>query len=176
MQDKLLLETVLQMIKPCFFTVITTIAGFSSLILSDLLPVINFGWMMSLGVSISLLVTFLIFPVLLLELSKIGPNLSFENKFNLPELVAKFSNNYGTSSLFAFVIFIFSLIGVTKLKVENSFIDYFKSDTEINKGMVVIDEKLGGTTILDVTLDFENSKKQVKKKKQQIFLMTLMIY
>ena len=61
-QDKLLLETVLQMIKPCFFTVITTIAGFSSLILSDLLPVINFGWMMSLGVSISLLVTFLIFP------------------------------------------------------------------------------------------------------------------
>ena len=164
-QDKLLLETVLQMIKPCFFTVITTIAGFSSLILSDLLPVINFGWMMSLGVSISLLVTFLIFPVLLLEVSKIDPNLSFENKFNLPELVAKFANNYGTLSLvFAFVIFIFSLIGVTKLKVENSFIDYFKSHTEINKGMVVIDEKLGGTTILDVTLDFENSKEASQEK------------
>ena len=164
-QEKLLLETVLQMIKPCFFTVITTIAGFSSLILSDLLPVINFGWMMSLGVSISLLVTFLIFPVLLLEVSKIDPNLSFENKFNLPELVAKFANNYGTLSLvFAFVIFIFSLIGVTKLKVENSFIDYFKSHTEINKGMVVIDEKLGGTTILDVTLDFENSKEAGQEK------------
>ena len=72
------------MIKPCFFTVITTIAGFSSLILSDLLPVINFGWMMSLGVSISLLVTFLIFPVLLLELRKLKPNLNFENKFNMP--------------------------------------------------------------------------------------------
>ena len=165
-QDKLLLETVLQMIKPCFFTVITTIAGFSSLILSDLLPVINFGWMMSLGVIISLLVTFLIFPILLLlEVSKIGPNLSFENKFNLPELVAKFANNYGTLSLvFAFAIFIFSLIGVTKLKVENSFIDYFKSHTEINKGMVVIDEKLGGTTILDVTLDFENSIEASQEK------------
>ena len=69
-QEKLLLFTVLQMLKPCFFTVITTIAGFSSLILSGLLPVINFGWMMSLGVSISLLVTFLIFPILLLELKK----------------------------------------------------------------------------------------------------------
>ena len=55
-----------------FSEVITTIAGFSSLILSDLLPVINFGWMMSLGVSISLLVTFLIFPVLLLEVSKMS--------------------------------------------------------------------------------------------------------
>ncbi len=161
-QDKLLLETILQMLKPCFFTVITTIAGFSSLILSDLLPVINFGWMMSLGVSISLLVTFLIFPVLLLELKKLKPNLNFENKFNMPELVAKFSRKYGTLSLFAaFIIFVFSIIGVTKLKVENSFIDYFKKDTEISKGMIVIDEKLGGTTILDVTLDFEipaNSK------------------
>ena len=65
---------------------------------------------MSLGVSISLLVTFLIFPVLLLEVSKIGPNLSFENKFNLPELVAKFANNYGTLSLvFAFAIFILNV-------------------------------------------------------------------
>ena len=78
-QKKLLLETVLQMSKPCFFTVITTIAGFSSLILSDLLPVINFGWMMSLGVSISLLVTYLIFPILLIELNKLDPNLNFEN-------------------------------------------------------------------------------------------------
>ena len=68
------------MIKPCFFTVITTIAGFSSLILSDLLPVINFGWMMSLGVSISLLVTFLIFPILLVELEKLRPDFAFERK------------------------------------------------------------------------------------------------
>ena len=89
---------------------------------------------MSLGVSISLLVTFLIFPVLLLELRKLRSNLNFENKFNLPELVAKFSRKYGTLSLFAaFIILVFSVIGVTKLKVENSFIDYFKKDTEINK-------------------------------------------
>ena len=67
------------------------------------------------------------------------------------------------------VIFIFSLIGVTKLKVENSFIDYFKSHTEINKGMIVIDEKLGGTTILDVTLDFENSKNGQEKENNKYF-------
>ncbi len=156
-QKKLLLETVLQMIKPCFFTVITTIAGFSSLILSDLLPVINFGWMMSLGVSISLLVTFLIFPILLVELDRLNPNLNFENKFNFPSIVAKFASKHGSSSLLAaIVILLFSIIGVTKLKVENSFIDYFKSNTEISKGMTVIDNKLGGTTILDVTLDFDN--------------------
>ena len=59
--------------------------------------------------------------------------------------------------------------------MENSFIDYFKSNTEINKGMVIIDEKLGGTTILDVTLDFEDNRSKSKKKKQQIFQKTLMI-
>ncbi|PPR26742.1 MAG: hypothetical protein CFH34_00764 [Alphaproteobacteria bacterium MarineAlpha9_Bin4] len=156
-QKNLLLDTVLQMIKPCFFTVITTIAGFSSLILSDLLPVINFGWMMSLGVSISLLVTFLIFPILLVELDKLYPNLNFENKFNLPEIVAKFASKYGNLSLIAaIIIIVFSIVGVTNLKVENSFIDYFKSNTEISKGMTVIDNKLGGTTILDVTLDFDH--------------------
>ena len=164
-QKKLLIETVLQMIKPCFFTVITTIAGFSSLILSDLLPVINFGWMMSIGVSISLLVTFLIFPILLIELDKLNPNLSFENKFNLPEIVANFSNKYGSlSMIIAVTIFICSIVGITKLKVENSFIDYFKSSTEISKGMKVIDEKLGGTTLLDVTLDFDTNEPEIKEK------------
>ena len=158
-QKELLLLTVLQMIKPCFFTVITTIAGFSSLILSDLLPVINFGWMMSLGVSISLLVTFLIFPILLVELEKLRPDFSFERKFNFPRLVAGFASKYGNVSLlFSFLVLVFSIIGISRLKVENSFIDYFKSSTEISKGMKVIDDKLGGTTILDVTLDFDNKK------------------
>ncbi len=166
-QKKLLLETVLQMIKPCFFTVITTIAGFSSLILSDLLPVINFGWMMSLGVSISLLVTFLIFPILLVELDRLNPNLNFENKFNFPGIVAKFASKHGSSSLLvAIVILFFSIIGVTKLKVENSFIDYFKSNTEISKGMTVIDNKLGGTTILDVTLDFDDKNQNLDANHQ----------
>lgn len=158
-QKELLLATVLQMIKPCFFTVITTIAGFSSLILSDLLPVINFGWMMSLGVSISLLVTFLIFPILLVELEKLRPDLAFEKKFNFPKLVAGFASKYGNASLlFSFFILVLSIIGISRLKVENSFIDYFKSSTEISKGMKVIDDKLGGTTILDVTLDFDYKK------------------
>ena len=164
-QKSLLLETIKQMIKPCFFTVITTIAGFSSLILSGLLPVINFGWMMSLGVSISLIVTFLVFPVLLIELDRLKPNLSFENKFNLPEIVAKFAKNHGNFALFfTCMIFIFSVIGVARLKVENSFIDYFKSTTEISKGMRVIDNQLGGTTILDVTLDFDANEIELKKK------------
>tara|TARA_E500000178_G_scaffold264346_1_gene261506 strand:- start:287 stop:1786 length:1500 start_codon:yes stop_codon:yes gene_type:complete len=158
-QQNLLLDTVKQMIKPCFFTVITTIAGFSSLILSGLLPVINFGWMMSVGVTISLILTFIMFPALMNEFRVLKPNTSFERIFNLPNQIAEFTINY-KKLIFsvAIAMSILSVYGGTKLKVENSFIDYFKSNTEIYKGMTVIDEDLGGTTLLDITLDFKNEE------------------
>ena len=159
-QQYLLLDTVKQMIKPCFFTVITTIAGFSSLILSGLLPVINFGWMMSVGVTISLILTFIMFPALMNEFRVLKPNTAFERIFNLPNQIAEFTINY-KKLIFsvAIAMTILSVYGGIKLKVENSFIDYFKSNTEIYKGMKVIDQDLGGTTLLDITLDFEEEEK-----------------
>lgn len=164
-QKRLLLDTVKQMIKPCFFTVITTIAGFSSLILSGLLPVINFGWMMSVGVTISLILTFIMFPALMNEFKVLKPDKSFEKIFNLPKKIATFTiDNKNFIWLTALTLIALSLYGGIKLKVENSFIDYFKSNTEIHKGMKVIDKNLGGTTLLDVTLDFKNKKISKTKK------------
>jgi len=165
-QKKLLLDTVKQMIKPCFFTVITTIAGFSSLILSGLLPVINFGWMMSVGVTISLILTFIMFPALMCQFKVLKPDTSFESIFNLPDKIAKFTINY-KNLIFTIAIALsaLSIFGGIRLKVENSFIDYFKANTEIHRGMKVIDNDLGGTTLLDVTLDFDH---KVEMKSQKI--------
>ncbi|MDC0651666.1 MMPL family transporter [Alphaproteobacteria bacterium] len=168
-QEYLLSETIKQMIKPCFFTVITTIAGFSSLILSGLLPVINFGWMMSVGVVISLILTFIMFPALMKEFKILLPNTKFENFFNLPQLVAELTiNNKNLILIIAISLMAFSVIGISKLKVENSFINYFKSNTEIYKGMKVIDENLGGTTLLDVTIDFKDNKKPEETDNEEI--------
>ncbi len=165
-QDKLLLDTVKQMIKPCFFTVITTIAGFSSLILSGLLPVINFGWMMSVGVTISLILTFIMFPALMYQFKILKPDTSFEKIFNLPNKIASFTIHYKNLIFcIAIVLTILSIFGGTNLKVENSFIDYFKASTEIHRGMKVIDKDLGGTTLLDVTLDFDD---EVKLQSEEI--------
>ena len=57
------------------------------------------------------------------------------------------------------VIIILSLVGISRLEVENSFINYFLKDTEIYKGMKLIDEKLGGTTPLEVIIKFPEVKK-----------------
>jgi len=166
-QKELVLEAVMDMSKPCLFAVLTTVAGFISLTLADLLPVINLGWMMSASVFLSLIVTFLIFPTILVQL-KIRPMPSALSKsgFSFTRPLASFVKEHALFvDLAGLVAILFSLSGASQLIVENSFIDYFKKNTEIYKGMKVIDQKLGGTTPLDVVIDFpkeisvENSEK-----------------
>jgi hypothetical protein len=154
-QRELVLDAVLLMAKPCLFMALTTIAGFCSLLLSDMLPVNNFGWMMAVGIGVSLILTFLIFPTVLVQMEKVAPNTSFERHFRLTEKLADITKNYRNPILLiSGVVLVFSGAGISKLEVENSFINYFKETTEIYQGMKIIDRQLGGTTPLDITLDF----------------------
>ena len=153
-QKALVLDTVSSMWKPCLYAILTTIAGFSSLILCDMLPVINFGWMMSAGISVSLFLTFLIFPAVLMLMEKLPANTAFESYFAFTKKLAFFTEKKGTLiTWISALVLILSIIGGSKLMVENSFIDYFKASTEIYQGMKIIDQKLGGTTPLDVVVD-----------------------
>lgn len=162
-QRELVSDTVVFMAQPCLYAVLTTIAGFSSLILSGILPVINFGWMMSAGVLVSLLLTFLLFPVLQVQFDRLLPNLAFESRFALTEVFARFTERHGTTILWVSIaVAVVSVTGATRLMVENSFIDYFKESTEIYQGMKIIDQKLGGTTTLDVLLDFPENTEEAE--------------
>ncbi len=162
-QKDLVLSTVLSMAKPSFFVVITTIAGFSSLVFSNILPVINFGWMMSAGIVISLLMTFIIFPVALLFFSKKEIKISKQKEVPFTYKIAKVAKGYKkTIILMAFIVAFFAATGAMRLKVENSFIDYFKKDTQIYQGMALIDQKLGGTTPLDIILTFKENSDAVE--------------
>lgn len=154
-QRQLVSETVLSMAKPCFFAVITTVAGFGSLLLCDILPVINFGWMMSAGICVSLLLTFILFPSLLILLPKRIPVIC-NIRFSFTTVLGRFTEQRGGLVLsISALLLIFGMVGSSRLVVENSFIDYFRQSTELYQGMKVIDEQLGGTTPLDVLLDFE---------------------
>jgi predicted RND superfamily exporter protein len=157
-QNELLVRTLLSMAKPSFFVVITTIAGFSSLVFSGILPIITFGWMMSVAIVVSLFISFLLFPLFITLFGKINTMQSENQNQPFTLKLANIALNYKNSILLVtlFVI-IFSISGATKLRVENSFIDYFKSDTEIYKGMRLVDKKLGGTTPLDIIITFKES-------------------
>jgi predicted RND superfamily exporter protein len=158
---QLVSDAIRLMFKPCWYTVITTIAGFASLIFCDMLPVIMFGWMMVVGLVVSLIVTFLLFPAILILMPKDTLQGEREHRFSITSVMASITESHSVLVLGVGVLaLVGSLIGMSKLKVENSFIDYFKKNTEIYKGMKVIDQKLGGTTPFDVLVDFDQPKEQ----------------
>ena len=165
-QYKLVINTILSKMNPSFFAIITTITGFASLVLSSIQPVKNLGLMMSAGIAISLIIAFLVFPIVLIMLNKKDEHQREKNsKFSLISKASYLVENRGKSILIgSLLVVVFSLSGASQLIVENSFINYFKQSTDIYKGMKVIDENLGGTTPLDIIIKFKDEVKEVKKK------------
>ena len=158
-----LLWTSSKMFWPILYTVLTTICAFLSLIFSEIKPIIDFGWMMTVGLLVSLSITFTLLPTALNILSKENTNLKDEKKSKITSFLSKVSQkNTKTIFVSALLVIILSIFGITKLEVENSFINYFDKNTEIYKGMKLIDSKLGGTTPLDVIVKFP-SKEKVEK-------------
>ena len=157
-QRQLILDTVRQMMTPCLFAALTTVAGFGSLLFCNILPVKTFGWMMIAGISVSLILTFLILPAGLMLMEKKVIPAAKKSRFQLTPWLARFTQTHGFLILVSgVIIFIISVVGIARLSVENSFIDYFKDTTEIHQGMKVIDRKLGGTTPLDVIIEIDDS-------------------
>ena len=144
-----------KMFWPVLYTVLTTICAFLSLIFSGIKPIIDFGWMMTLGLLVSLSVTFTLLPVILNLLKKSSSNYKADGKSKITSFLGLVAQQKTKTIFFSAAIVIFiSIAGILKLEVENSFINYFDKDTEIYKGMKLIDDKLGGTTPLSVIVKF----------------------
>ena len=158
-----ILWTAGKMFWPILYTVLTTICAFLSLIFSNIKPIIDFGLMMTVGLLISLSITFTLLPAILNILSKENTNYRDEKKSIITSFLSKVAQqNTKTIFVSSLLVIIVSIIGITKLEVENSFINYFDKKTEIYKGMKLIDDKLGGTTPLDIIVKFPDKKKEEK--------------
>ena len=156
-QHELVLNTTSKMVWPCFYTALTTIMAFSSLVVSGIKPVIDFGWMMTIGLSVTFLTSFILFPSILILLPKTNDESLTREEFQFTPRLASVTEKYGNNILIISLIFsVISVYGITRLQVENSFINYFSNDTEIYKGLRLIDEKLGGTTPVDILLNLED--------------------
>ena len=148
--------TVKKMYKPCLYSALTTVFAFLTLYLSGIKPVMDFGLMMCVGLIVAYCTSFIFLPIMMMALSLDPNNLSKE--INSNKIFVSISSNYKQLTIIIFSsLFILGIIGSTFLKVENSFVDYFKKDTEIYKGMKLIDEKLGGTTPLDIIIEFDTN-------------------
>ena len=152
--------TTSKMLWPIIYTVLTTICAFLSLIFSGIKPIIDFGWMMTFGLITSFVITFTLLPTLLSFVSNNNISIKEDNDSKITSFFGKISiNNKSFIFTLTGLVIILSIAGISRLEVENSFINYFNKNTEIYKGMKLIDEKLGGTTPLEVILKFPQKEK-----------------
>ena len=158
-QYDLVRETTRHMVRPCMYTALTTIIAFTSLVVSGIKPVIDFGWMMTIGLAVVFITSFTLFPALLLLLKKKPLRRPEGDQYAFTGVLSQFTEKHGTIVLvMSIVTALLGLAGIQKLEVENSFINYFHEDTEIYKGLKQIDEHLGGTTPLDIVLKFDSEE------------------
>ena len=162
LNSEALLWTSRKMFWPILYTVLTTICAFLSLIFSDIKPIIDFGWMMTVGLIVSMSITFTLLPSILNVLTKKDVNYRDQKKSKITSFLGKIAQK-NTKVIYssAIIVIIVSIFGISKLEVENSFINYFDKETEIYKGMKLIDKELGGTTPLDVILKFPKKVDEV---------------
>ena len=156
---ELITLTTNKMFWPILYTVLTTIIAFLSLIFSEIKPIIDFGWMMTLGLLTSFTISFTLLPTLINFVPKEKISLKKYEDSSITTFFSKISiDNQKLIFILTFIVIILSFVGISRLEVENSFINYFSKKTEIYKGMKLIDEKLGGTTPLEIILKFPKKK------------------
>ncbi|WDE13531.1 efflux RND transporter permease subunit [Thalassomonas haliotis] len=153
-QRYLVLTTMYKKLVPCFYTTTTTMIAFGSLLISFIRPLIDFGWMMIMGMAVSFILAFTLFPATLMLLKPGTPATQQDLTSKITKYIAGKIQLYPKKILSAYALLVLvSIAGIGLLTVENRFIDYFKKSTEIYQGMELIDQKLGGTTPLEVVLD-----------------------
>ena len=156
-QRDLVLTTVRKMVWPCFYTALTTVMAFASLVVSDIKPVIDFGWMMTIGLTVTFITTFLLFPAILVLLNRSLVDIEADHQYQFSAALARFTERRGTAVLaISALLAVLSAYGISRLEVENSFVSYFSPGTEIYQGLKLIDQKLGGTIPLDLIIKFKS--------------------
>ena len=147
-------NTISQIITPCSYMVLTSAIAFLSLIVSDINPVITFGFIMILGLVCAFLLTFTVLPALIKLIKPSSRQLEIDKSANFLETILDVILKYKKLMLvILFGMFVLNILGISQLTVENRFIDYFKKSTDIYQGLELIDQDLGGTVPLEVMLE-----------------------
>ncbi|MEO0973882.1 MAG: MMPL family transporter, partial [Pseudomonadota bacterium] len=151
----LVYETMRSKLAPCLYTGLTTAVAFASLMVSDIRPVAEFGFIMVVGIVIGFVVTYSFFAGVLVLIPYGNKAKPQAQSAPLTRWFSQLATARPGSILVASVLLaVVGWGGITQLSVNNRFIDYFRSGSEIRDGMVYIDERLGGTIPFDVVLNF----------------------
>lgn len=158
--QQLVLATIKEKIKPCFYAGLTTTIGFGSLIFSGVQPVISFGWMMVVAMLVSFIVSLVFFPALLLAIFNKQAFVKQHKKIeNGMSATASFVKARPKSIIFtSLLLTLVGILGCFNLSAENSFLNYFSESTDVRKELSFIDQEFGGSTPFDLLLDIPDEQ------------------
>ncbi|GAB3023686.1 efflux RND transporter permease subunit [Bowmanella dokdonensis] len=157
----LIRQTFADKVTPCFYAGLTTSVGFASLLISNIQPVVSFGWMMIVAMAVSISVSLLLFPTLV---SLFPPKSAEPGRSLLAPLLngclAASSHHKVLIVIVTLMITLAGGLGLARLDVENSFLNYFRESTQIRKELTYIDQQFGGSTPLDIVYRIPESERK----------------
>ena len=151
-----ILETLDAVATPVLYSDLTTAAGFASLAIGPILPVRIFGLLVAFGTLVILLMSFTFVPAVMTlmreeklkcagpeEDSGEGPSAAW-----LPR-IGRFSlRRRKVILLGGLLLVLLSLVGLTRIRINNNIIAWFKPNSEIRRADRILNESLGGTATL----------------------------
>ncbi|GAB6393484.1 MAG: mmpl family/antibiotic transporter [Treponematales bacterium] len=153
--------------KAVFLAALTTFVGFSSFCFTSVLPIREFGFFSSFGVIVSFIAAVTLIPSLLIirgpkpfkaiALSR-GPKDGAELDNNIGDIFTTITRKKKTVLFFTAVIAAVAVYGVSKVVIDNIFIEYFRDDTDIAKSDRFIREKFGGSKVVSVVAQADTTE------------------
>jgi len=155
--------------KAVFLAALTTLAGFSSLCFTSVPPIREFGFFSSFGVLVSFLIAVTLIPSLLIIR---GPSRNLRvtkgerapaaetsrSDWAVANFFAGIARKRKTVIFTACLIVGFSVWGITKVVIDNIFVEYFRASTDIARSDRFIREKFGGSKIVSVVVEADSAE------------------
>jgi len=149
-----------ELMTPLFLTSLTTAIGMTSLMVSRIQGVREFGGFAALGVVGAFLLSVTLVPIVLSYLPRPNPGQSAgaPGRFTISDdalaaLHRLTMNRGGTIVMVSAVLLTAAIAAGTMVKAESSFLEYFKDSEPIKRDTKRIEQALAGTMTIDVVID-----------------------
>ncbi len=165
--DATKLEAVKDMIKnmwsPVVMTSVTTAVGFISLLTSQVYPIKYFGIFTAFGVMAAMMFSLVLIPagIMVFGLPKFKEKKNKNEDEHDDEFAYKTAEfvlrHKYTTYIATVVIVVVSIIGISKVWINSSFLEKFEKDSDIVLTDKFINEHFGGTSTLNLILDSKDN-------------------
>ncbi len=151
-----------EMWKPVLMTSVTTAVGFAALLTTSVYPIKYFGLFTGFGVIAAMLLSLTLIPavIMLTGLPKVPPHAAG----NAVTSGSRFAGRYArvmarwkyATILITVLLIAGSILGISKVWINSSFLDKFEKDSDIVRTDAFINRHFGGTSTLNVVLESDN--------------------